>query len=173
MKNKNDSSRVARARVHLKATLPPSGGIPREVLDAIALARRDPSLSLTKAAKFCGTDVPTVRQYAADALDVRGRRVRVKPYDQLKRKMRFLTSRGIITVTTLDSDTASVTAGYWNAVRTYIRTGDYGPLEPFTLHFIYAEEGTFEFLTHRPTLNRLARAGEMFFQDLYASSGGF
>jgi hypothetical protein len=171
MKKTKGSPRVARARVHLKATSRPSEGIPREVLDAIALARRDPTLSVAEAAEFSGTDLPTIRHYAADALEVRGRRVKVKPYDQLKRKMRFLTSRGIMTVTALDSDTASVIAGYWNAVRTYVRTGNYEPLEPFILRFVNVEEGTYEFLTHRPTLNRLARAGELFFRDLYCSGG--
>lgn len=173
MPKSTNSPRVARARVRLKATSQALEDIPREVLDTIALLRDDPSLPVGKAAKLSGTDLATVKRYAADALEVRGGRIKVRPYDNLKRKMRFLTDRGIIVVTTRDSETASIIAEYWNALRTYIRTGNYESLEPFVLRFIYVEEGTFEFFTHRPTLNRLARAGELFFQDIYSSSGGF
>lgn len=173
MSQSKNSPRVARVRVPLKATSNPSEDTLRRVLDTIALARNDPSLSLSKAAKLSGTDLSTVKLHAADALEVRGGRTRVRPYDNLKRKLRFLTDRGIIIVTTRDSETASIIAEHWNALRTYYRTGNYESLEPFVLRFIYVEEGTFEFLTHRPTLDRLARAGEPFFQDLYASSGGF
>jgi hypothetical protein len=86
--------------------------------------------------------------------------------------MRFLTPRGIIIVTTQDSDTASLIGEYWNALRTYVNTGTYESLDQFILRFINVEEGSFEFLTHRPTLNRLARAGELFILDVYASTGG-
>ena len=57
-------------------------------------------------------------------------------------------------------------------MRGYITSGDFEPLEPFVLRFIQVKEGFFEFLTHRATLNRFARAGELHFQDLYASTGG-
>lgn len=172
MKKHQGSPGMAPAQVHTKAAQGPSEGIPREVLDAIALARRDPTLSVAEAAKGCGTDLTTVRQYAADALEVRGRRVKVKRSDSLKRRMRFLISRGSIIVTAFDSDTASVIAEYWNALSAYVRTGNYESLEPFILRSIAVEEGTFEFLTDRRTLNRLARAGQLFFQDIYAKSGG-
>jgi hypothetical protein len=144
----------------------------RSVFDAIALARREPGLSLYKAAKRSRTTVKAIRRYAPDALEEHEGRLRVKATDQLQRKMLMLTSRGVITVTTLDSDTASVIASYWNAIRTYITTGDYESLVPFILRFIHVAEGDFEFLTHRPTINRLVRAGELYFQDLYGSPGG-
>lgn len=162
-----------RPALHLKATAQVEGGARRRVLDVLALARRQPSLSLSRAAKLSGTTTKTVRRYASEALEKRKGRIRVKPTDQLKRRMQMLTSQGgLTTLTTLDSDTASIIGAYWNAVRTYIISGDFGPLEPFVLRSIHVEEGDFEFLTHRPTLNRLARAGELHFQDLYASTGG-
>jgi hypothetical protein len=172
MAKKIYSPRVARSRVSLRATSQPLGDIPREVFDTIAMVRNDPSLSVTKAAKLSGIDLATVKRHAANALEVRKGRIMVRPRDDLRRKMRFLTDRGIITVTTRDSETASIIAEYWNALRTYIRSGRYESLEPFVLRFVYVDEGTFEFLTYRPTLNRLARAGELFFQDIYASSDG-
>jgi hypothetical protein len=100
----------------------------RRVFDTLALARRDPSLPLSRAAELSGTTTKTVQRYASQALDKRKGRIRVKPTDQLKRKMTILTSKGIITVTALDSDTASIIGAYWNAVRTYITSGDFVPL---------------------------------------------
>jgi hypothetical protein len=139
----------------------------RRVFDAVALSRREPSLSLSKAAELSGTTVETIHRHASDAIERVQGRWRVAATDTLHRKMLMLTSRGVITVTTLDSDTASVIGSYWNAIRTYITTGDYESLQPFILRFIHAAEGDFEFLTHRPTIDRLARAGELYFQDLY------
>jgi hypothetical protein len=143
----------------------------RRVFDALALARREPSLPLSKAAELSGTTIKTIKRHASEALEFGKGRIKVKPTDQLKRKMLMLTSRGTITVTTLDWEAASVIGAYWNAVRTYITSGDFTELEPFILRFIHVEEGDFEFLTHRPTLDKLARAGELHFQDLYSSTG--
>ena len=163
---------MAARRVYPKALSHAESDSTRRVFDALALARRDPSLPLSKAAELSGTTVQTIRRHAPDALEQHKGRTRVKPMDYLKRRMLMLTSRGLITVTTLDSDSASVIGAYWNAVRAYITSGDFESLEPFILRFIHVEEGDFEFLTHRPTLNRLARAGELHFQDLYGSTGG-
>jgi hypothetical protein len=85
--------------------------------------------------------------------------------------MRLLTSDGEAIVTAVDSETASIIGDHWNAVRTYIRTGNYEPLEIFIQRFVHVEEGDFELLTHLPTLNRLVRAGALNFQDLYSSTG--
>ncbi|HEV3092153.1 MAG TPA: hypothetical protein VGX91_12010 [Candidatus Cybelea sp.] len=163
---------AAAARTFLQPTIAANEEAYRRVLDAISLKRRNPALSLSRAAKASGTTLKAIRQYAPEALEERGGRISVKPFDHLKRRMLMLTSQGLIHVTALDSDSASVIGEYWNAVRAYITSGDFGQLEPFVLRFIQVEEGFFEFLTHRPTLNRLARAGELHFQDLYASTGG-
>jgi hypothetical protein len=164
---------VAAVRTFLTPTEAANEDTYRRVLDAISLKRRNPTLSLSRAAKASGTTLKAIRKYAPEALEVKHKgRIRVKPTDQLKRRMLMLTPKGLTTVTTLDSDSASVIGEYWNAVRAYIMSGDFEPLEPFVLRFIQVEEGFFEFLTHKPTLNRLARAGELHFQDLYASTGG-
>lgn len=143
----------------------------RRVLDAISLKRRNPSLSLTGAAKASGTTIRTIRHHAPQVLERRKGRVGVRPADHLRRKMRMLTPRGVITVTALDSETASIIGDYWNALRTYKTSGDFGPFEPYIGRIIHVEEGSYEFVTDRPTLNRLARAGEFHFQDVYASTG--
>jgi hypothetical protein len=49
------------------------------VLDAIALKRRDPKLSLTKAAKHSGTTLDTIEKYAPSALEMRSGRFDVRP----------------------------------------------------------------------------------------------
>lgn len=173
MKKTKGLPRLAPAQVQLKAISEAAEETQRRVFDAIALARREPDLSLPKAARFSGTTVKTIQRHAAGALERRGGRIKVKPTDQLTRRVRLLTSRGVIDVTARDSETASLIAEHWNAVRTYVRTSDYQPLEQFILRFVHVEDGDFEFLTHRPTLNKLVRAGALHFQDIYASSGRF
>jgi hypothetical protein len=54
-------------------------------LHAIAIARRD-DISLTKAATRAGTDRRTVAKYAGPALEKRGSRWRILPYDRIQRR---------------------------------------------------------------------------------------
>ena len=169
VKHLKGSPGVAPARVHIKATSQASEDALRRVFDAIALGRRNPSLSPSKAAKISGTTLSTIRTHAPGVLEVRGGRTRFKPTDRLKRPMQLLTSRGPMNVTALDSQTASLIGSHWNAVRDYIASGDDEELKSFILQFVHVEEGDFELLTHKPTINRLARAGALYFQDLYGN----
>jgi hypothetical protein len=169
MKKIKASSPAAPARVHLQAASQASEDALRRVFDAIALGRRNPSLAPSKAAKTSGTTLSTIRRYAPGVLEVRGGRTKFKPTDRLKRRMQLLTGRGPIVVTALDSRTASVIADHWNALREYIASGDDEELATLSRQFVHVEEGDFELLTHKPTINRLARAGALYFQDLYGN----
>ncbi|HEY1883024.1 MAG TPA: hypothetical protein VGG51_08285 [Candidatus Cybelea sp.] len=141
----------------------------RRSLDTVALKRRNPHLSLTKAATSSGTTLTTIRKYVGSALDVRSGRFDVKPTDRLPRPMRMLTPAGEISVLTTSSRTASQIGHYNNAVRAFLITGDESSLQLFEGLSIRSDGKTYAFVTDRTTLNRLARAGAVHFLDIYAS----
>jgi hypothetical protein len=97
---------------------------------AIAFRPSESTLPLSQAAKQSGTTVKAIQRYAPGALEKRGGRIVVKATDNLERKMLMLTSRGLISVTTHDSQTASIIGAYWHAVRAYTASGDFESLEP-------------------------------------------
>ena len=84
---------AAAARRFLQPRLAANEESYRRVLDAISLKRRNPALSLSKAAKASGTTLKTIRKYAPEALKQRGGRISVKRFDRLKRRMLMLTSQ--------------------------------------------------------------------------------
>ena len=144
----------------------------RRVLDAIALKRRHPELSLTIAAKRSGTTLKTIRRYADPTLRIRSGRLDVAPTDKIVRELRFLDAKGQIEITVRNSRDASRVARYSNAVRRYVIFGDDGQLQKFKGKSIRAGGKSFEFVTDPVLLNRLARAGEISFMDIYSSVGG-
>jgi uncharacterized protein YaaR (DUF327 family) len=144
----------------------------RRVLDAIALKRRKPALSLTRAAKSTGTTVKTIRRHAVSVIEVRSGRLDVKATDRLKRQMRMLTPKGEIKVDTTSSRTASRLSKYNNAVRKFVITGDPKQLKPFSGKSIRSGGEVYEFVTDETILKRLERAGELHFLDVYVSTGG-
>jgi hypothetical protein len=141
----------------------------RRVLDAISLKRRDPKLSLSKAAKSSGTTLKTIRKYAEPAIDVRSGRFDVTPSDRLPRHMRMLTPQGETVVRTTSSRTATRIADYNNALRTYVVTGDPSGLKRFDGKSVRSGGKTHQFATDRRTIDRQARAGGIHFVDIYAT----
>jgi len=136
-------------------------------LDALALSRRNPKFSLTKAAKSSGTTVKTVRKYADSAIETRGGRFYVKPSDRLPRRMRILTPHGEVPVRTTSSRTASRIADYNNAVRTYVVTGDPTGLKRFEGNAVRSGGEIHAFAADRRTVDRHVRAGGVHFVDIY------
>ena len=144
----------------------------RRVLDALALKRRNPQLSMTAAAKLSGTTVPTICRHAAQVLLYSGRRIDVKKTDRLLRAMRMLTPRGEVVVYTRDFYAASRMGSYNNALRLYVRAGDATALGAFAGKSVKDIDGkTYEFVTDTSTLNRLARAGVVRVAEIYATDG--
>ena len=144
----------------------------RRVLDAIALKRRHPELSLTAVAKRSGTTLKTIRRYAKPTLRIRSGRLDVAPTDRIVRELRFLDSKGQIEITVRNSRDASRVARYSNAVRRYVIFGDDSQLQKFKGKSIKIGGQSLEFVTDPVLLNRLARAGEISFLDIYSSVGG-
>src|ERR1700720_4625991 len=79
----------------------------RRVLDAIALKRRRPELSMSEAARQSGTTVKTIRRYAGGALQERSRRLDVMATDRIRREMRFLSAKGQTTIQVTNSREAT------------------------------------------------------------------
>jgi hypothetical protein len=140
----------------------------RRALDAISMKRRNPALSMTKAAKLTGTTLKTVKRHAGSALEIRSGRLDVRRTDHLVRRLRMLTAKGEVTVTTRSSRTASRVSDFNNAVRDYYRNGDTTALERFRGKHVRSKGETFEFVTDPKVLDRLGRAGAVSFADIYA-----
>jgi hypothetical protein len=132
-------------------------------LEAVALARRE-NLTIRTAAKRSGVSVGTVRKYASPALarDAFGRLV-PKDADRLYRRVHVIGPEGERWVDTRGSRVASRVGAYWNAVRTYLGTGDEEPLERFR----GVRVGGIELETDLDVIEELARRGEVAFEDLY------
>lgn len=89
----------------------------------------------------------------------------------LTREMRFLTPRGVIALPIRSSHSASDIGEYWNAVNHYLKTGRTTRLRAFRGKTVQAGGTQHRFVTDEETLERLANAGEVRFEDLYVLTG--
>jgi hypothetical protein len=153
--------------VHLEALSNVKGDAYRRALDAVGLKRRNPSLSVSKAAKASGTTLRTMRKHVAPALSKTGRRLDVTPRDRLTRPMRMLTPRGEVAVITKDSRTATTISEHYNALRNLKQNPT--ALNRFKGKVIRSGGISHEFATDIDNVNRLIRAGAVHFLDIYAS----
>jgi len=139
----------------------------RRVLDAVAKMRK--GKSLTRAARSAHTTRDTVRKYASSVVvRTTGGRYKSRGYDRLTREMRFLTDEGVVALPIRSSASASRIGEYWNAVDRYLRTGKLDHLGAFTSKLVKVKGVSHKFVTDPRTLDRLANAGEVRFEDLYA-----
>lgn len=139
----------------------------QRALDALRQMREE-GKSLTQAAWAAQTTPRTVHKYVAPALRKTpvGRYVPTRS-DRLTRQLRFLTPDGVISLNVRGSRTASETARYWTAVDRYLRTGLTDALEEFKGRTIRIGKAAHPFVTDPGTLDRLANAGQVSFEDLY------
>jgi len=136
-------------------------------LDALSKMRAD-GLSLQAAAKASGTTVNAVKRHAGSALERTDTgRVRAKKSDRLVRSLHFPTETGVIALDVKDSRSAKRISSYWNAVQRYLETGDVSKLRPFRGKSVRLNKRAYPFITDTATLDRLADAGELGFDDLY------
>jgi hypothetical protein len=84
--------------------------------------------------------------------------------------MRFLSPDGVMALDVRSSTVATRIGKYWNAVDRYLRTGRKDALAPFRGKRLRAGARLHEFITSPRMLDRLANAGEVRFEDLYALS---
>ena len=137
-------------------------------LEAVSLMRRE-GLSLTKAARNAGTTLDTVRKYARSALRKNTAGAwKATRWDRLARRMRFPTAMGPIDLEIRDSRSASILGSYWAAVDRYLKTGDSEALMPFERKGIRVGGRVWPLITEARVLRRLAGAGIVEFEDIYA-----
>lgn len=143
-----------------------------DVVHAISQMRRT-GMSLSRAAEEIGINPDLIRQLGRSALrkQANGKYV-AKKSDRLLRVLTRLTPDGKEQVTTRDSREASHLGAYWAAVHRYLQTGDASRLNKFRGKKITDTKGKkFSFLTDLDELNRLASAGVLSFESLYARHG--
>ena len=131
-------------------------------LDALSQMRNE-NMSLTAAAHASGTTAKTVRRYAGAALTQHGRRTVASTTDRLYRRMVVLTPDGRREVDVRSSAQASRVAAHWNALDTYLRTGNSQPLRKFGSMRI----GGFALATSLGQIEEYARLGELAIDDIY------
>lgn len=165
VRGRRKSPKAPERRPKPRSTRPTPKG---RALDAVAEMRRK-GKSLTKATQAVHTTRKTVRKYAASAVGPKEHgRYTPKAYDRLTRPMRFLTPDGLIELHIRSSTSASRIGEFWNAVDTYLRTGRTGALNRFRGKVVRLNGVAYPFVTDPRTLDRLANAGEVRFEDLYA-----
>jgi len=142
----------------------------RRALEALSLMR-DAGASMTQAARKAGTTPRTMKRYLGETLETEENgRYRARTSDRLIRRMRFMTEKGLIAVEVRHSSTASRIASYSDAVNKYLAGRGIGVLEPFRGQSFVADGVRYEFVTNPNTLDRLAGAGEVSFEDLYVET---
>lgn len=140
----------------------------QRVFEALSFMRTH-DWSLTRAAQEAGTTLRTLRKYAGTAI-VRTPtgRYEVKSSDRLQRHMRLPTPEGLVALDIRGSRTASLVGRYWNMLDAFLRTGRTDALREFRHKSIGAGRSKYTFVTDPRILRRLALAGEVSFEDLYA-----
>jgi hypothetical protein len=101
-------------------------------------------------------------------------RYAVQPHDRLLRVLNVIDEAvpgGLREVATRDSRQATVISAYWRAVDLYVSKGVATSLPAFEGRMVIDAEGhRIPLVTDRATLERLANAGVLSFESIYARS---
>jgi hypothetical protein len=140
------------------------------ITNAVSLIRNR-HMSRTKAARESGVDARTLKRLGGSALrKIKGRYV-AKPDDRLFRLVVVITKKGTQEVATRDSRQASKAGKHSAAVERYLETGDDSALRKLKGKYIVDATGKrVRLLTDLDELQRLASAGVLSFESLYARS---
>jgi hypothetical protein len=165
MKRRSRDRIRGRDRISLKAEL-----ARKRALGVLSRMRTE-GKSMTAAIREVETSKRTVVRYVGSALVQQpSGRYRATLSDRFRRGLHFLTAEGQISITLYSSRLASKVAEYWTAVDHYLKTGDATRLNLFVGKTIRAGKQSYPFITDPRNLDRIANAGEVSFEDLYAIS---
>lgn len=136
----------------------------------VLTAMRTEKLSLHRASRLEGVSPATVRRYAGSALRKTAKgKYQARKTDRMLRVLLLPTPIGLAEIATADSRTATIVAGYWNAVNYFLETGDRSQLAAYDGVTINDAQGrVVTLLTDPAELERLGSAGILSFQSLYA-----
>lgn len=143
----------------------------QETWDSIGhvITRIRDRVPLSKAAKEFGIAPDVVVALGRPALRKRNGRYVATRNDHLLRMVNTLTVKGKEVHATRDSRQASLVGGHWAAVQRYLQTGDDSALLKFKgVKVTDASGKRHGFLTNIEELNRLASAGVLSFESMYA-----
>ena len=135
-----------------------------------AISKIREGMTLPKAAREFGLAPKTVITFGRSALrkQKNGRYV-AKKIDQLLRVVNVLTAEGRKEIATRDSRQASLVGGHWAAVHKFLQTGDDSALSKFAnKRIVDARRKRYPLLTDLKELERLASAGVLRFESMYA-----
>jgi hypothetical protein len=139
----------------------------RKALTVLSRMRHGESLSTAARAEHTTPDTVQRQVGAALRRDARGRYLATSS-DRYVRRMKVLDERGVTVVEPVNSREASKLAEYWTALDHYLRTGDDRLLRSFRRRLLRVRgKIQLPFLTDLDTIDYLARAGELSFEDLY------
>lgn len=153
------------ARRPRHANAPPAQTAPARALRVLRLMRE--GRSLTAAARAAHIDPRTARRYIGGAMRRTARRYVPARSDTFPRMLRFVTPDGVVALKVRSSLSASRIARYWTAVDHYLRSGDTQRLRAFRGNAVRTGKLAYPFITDPRTLDRLAQAGEVRFEELY------
>jgi len=137
-------------------------------LDGVTLMRLE--LSARRAAKMVGLPYRKFLKLAHKALAKGSNgRYRAKRVDRLLRVLIRLTRRGTEEIAVRDSREATKLAKYWEAVHRFVANGDARRVRQFRGKYIIDANGVrHPLLTNLVEVDRLANAGVLSFESLYA-----
>lgn len=141
-----------------------------EKITSVASDARAIRSSPRKIAKGLGIDFRKVLRRAGQAFrKQRNGRYVVRPVDRLLRVIVAVTDKGLLEIPTRDSQLAGLISKHWNAVDKYVSKGDASGLSQFEGKQVTDIEGrTANLLTDLSELDRLASAGVLSFETIYA-----
>jgi len=122
-----------------------------------------------KAAKESGLELSIFVELGRPALRKRNGRYVATKTDRLLRVLTTLGVKGKYEIATRDSRQASLIGSHWAAVQRYLQTGDDTALLKFkNKRVVDANRRRHRFLTNLEELDRLASAGVLSFESIYA-----
>jgi hypothetical protein len=145
----------------------------QEIWDSVAhvVSRMRDRVSLRKASAEFGIAPSIVVGLGRPALRKKNGRYAATKTDRLLRVLTVLGSKGQKRIATRDSRQASLAGGHWAAIQKYLQTGDDEALLKFkgkSKSIVDASGKRHRLLTNLEELNRLASAGVLSFESMYA-----
>jgi DNA-binding CsgD family transcriptional regulator len=132
-------------------------------------AMRSEGISLSRAAREQGISPSTVKRHAKSALRKTRGRYKARASDRMLRVLVLPTSDGLAEIASRDSRSATIAGEYWNAVQTFLQTGDDTELRRFRgVSIVDADGKAVPLLADLDELERLGAAGVLSFESLYA-----
>ncbi len=139
----------------------------QKAFKALSLMRTQ-NMSRTRAARAAEISPSALQRIAGKAIVKDGSRYRASKSDRLLRVMVLPTPGGRLEIAVRSARAAKLISEYDNAVRRYVYTGNAADVARFKDRFVTTAGAKIEFLTDLRQIDKLARAGALSFESIYA-----